>query len=94
MAYFCLNSTYHEMMVSLEFAAARLALVPIHRRMDGVFVRSQNVRRFEFLRALIAGKVACLKVRISVIGHVALRPEPFAAHIAHVLSDILVASNV
>lgn len=82
------------MMVSLELPAAGLALVPIYRRMNGIYVRSQNVWRLKFLWTLIAGEVARIKVRISMIGHVALRAKPFAAHVAHVLANIFVASDV
>lgn len=39
-------------------------------------------------------EISFFKVRIPMVDHVALRTKSFAAHVAHILSDVFVASYV
>lgn len=87
-------ATYNQMMIAFEFAFAFFALVTENLRMHGVAMCAQNVRRFERLVAQIAMEIPFLEMRIPMVDHVALRSEPFAAHIAHILSYVFVASYV
>lgn len=82
------------MMVAFEFSSTFFALVSENLRMHCVAMRAQDVRRFKRLCAQIAMEIPFLEMRIPMIDHVALRTESFAAHIAHVLSYIFVASYV
>lgn len=81
-------------MAALELSVALGTFVGENRGVDGLSMRSQNVRCLECLSAHITMKVPLLEVAVAMIDHVALRPKALLADIALVPPDVFVAADV